>query len=159
MRILFLLALALAVAAPTGAQTASQDVVITAANISAISLDDAQVNIELNAPAVVGDSLSGTMSSSYAVTTNQALTKITGTLSADYTLGVVLYATLAAPSPGVSSGQQRLRGGTAVDLVTGLTPLSESGLSIDYEARGPATVPSTYGASRTVTYTVTAVVP
>ena len=160
MRLFATLALGLFFLAPTAfaqaSATADQDVTIVVEAVEAISVTPSALTLTLNAPATVGDSLEVTdNSSSYAVTVNTTGNKITGELDAAYSNGIVLYATLAAPSSATSAGQKLLTA-TAQDLVTGVANVQEDNLTITYTAKAPASASANgAGELQTVTYTIT----
>ncbi|MDX1429320.1 MAG: hypothetical protein R3282_03485 [Rhodothermales bacterium] len=121
--------------------------------ITVTSIDDISVSGDLTMT-INSITLSSTASATYDVTTNGALRKITAALDANYSLGLALSATVAAPSgSGVSTGPVLLTTVTQ-DVVTGISTVSESGLAIDYTATAtPAVGP--ISETRQVTYTIT----
>lgn len=108
-----------------------------------------------------GSNLEGTNTSTYDVTSNMPDNKVSGFISdaaGAYTSGVQLFATLAAPATGgVSAGELELLAGAgnAVDLVTGIPAVQESGLGISYRATAPGTTSPTFSEAREITYTIT----
>ena len=158
MRYAFLLMGLLAFAPAALAQNSdTQSVTIVVEDTEAIEVTPSSLTLTLNAPVTIGDSLSVTdNSSSYALTVNTTSNKITGQLDADYSNGIVLYTTLAAPSGGTSAGETLLVSSAARDLVTGVASVQASGLQISYTAKSPATASSNgAGQTNTVTYTIT----
>jgi hypothetical protein len=67
--------------------------------------------------------------------------------------GITLSANMASPTGGASAGYQAL-GTTAVDLVTGITQLNETGLSLSYQLDATAAA-GTFSSTRVVTFTIT----
>lgn len=138
---------------------ASHVVTINAQPIVAISVG-ADVDILLAAP-TPGSSLEGTNTSTYNVTSNMPDNKVSAYISdasGAFPGGIQLFVTLAAPAVGgASAGELELVAGSgnAVDLVTGIPPVQESGLGISYRATAPATTPAAYSEAREVTYTIT----
>ncbi|MBT8401414.1 MAG: hypothetical protein KJO98_13120 [Rhodothermia bacterium] len=128
--------------------SASHNVTITVTSIDDISVSG-DLTITINSI-----TLSNTAAATYAVTTNGTGRKITAALDAGYSAGLSLSANVAAPSgSGTSNGVVTL---TTVpqDMVTGISSISETGLSIDYTATAtPATAP--VSEVRQVTYTIT----
>ena len=120
----------------------------------------ADVAILLAAP-TPGSNLEGTNTSSYDVTSNMPDNKVSAYISdasGAYSGGVQLFATLAAPAAGgTSAGELEIvaGAGNAVDLVTGIPPVQESGLGISYRATAPATTPPAFSEAREITYTIT----
>lgn len=102
-----------------------------------------------NAPTQATDN-----ASTWAVTTNQSGAKISASLDSDMPAGLTLQVTLGAPSVGTSTGAKTLSS-AAVDLVTGVSKVAESGLSMNYTLDATAAAGVVASSTRTVTYTVT----
>lgn len=107
-----------------------------------------------------GSNLEGTNTSTYDVTSNMPDNKVSGFISdgaGAYSSGVQLFVTLAAPGTGgASQGElELLAGAGAVDLVTGIPAVQESGLGISYRATAPGTTSPTFSEAREITYTIT----
>jgi Ribonuclease G/E len=98
-------------------------------------------------PDAVSDS-----SSSYDITTNGSNKKITAAIDtampADVTLSLA-----AASASGTSAGEQTLTA-TAVDVVTGLTGVAESGQTLTYGLSATVAAGVVASASKTVTLTI-----
>lgn len=88
----------------------------------------------------------------YAITTNGTSKKITASIDAPMPDGVTLKVTLGAPA-GASANQITL-GTVAVDAVTAITEVAESGKTISYELSALVTAGVVASDSTTVTYTV-----
>ncbi len=91
-------------------------------------------------------------STTYAITTNGTSKKITASIDADMPAGVTLKVTLGAPA-GANATQVTL-GTVAVDAVTAITEVAESGKTISYELSALVTAGVVASDSTTVTYTV-----
>jgi len=88
--------------------------------------------------------------------------KITAALSAAYTTGIVLKATLPATcssgsTNGTSAGQKTL-GTTAVDMLTGITNENCSAATVTYDTSITSMIAPVTAESKTVTWTITAAV-
>jgi hypothetical protein len=94
-------------------------------------------------------------STTYAITTNELGRKITGALGSDMPAGVTLSVTLGAPTGATSLGKRPLAQ-QAVDLVTGISTLNETGKSIAYELAATSAAGVVPAGTRTVTLTITA---
>jgi hypothetical protein len=105
--------------------------------------------------AVPGSNLTPTTASgsTWAVTTNQSNSKITAVLNSDLPAGLVLTATLDAPSGASSTGAQALST-TPKDMVTGITRVAQAGLNVLYGLSASVSAGVTSG-TRIVTYTIT----
>ncbi|MDB6139920.1 MAG: hypothetical protein JWO94_2992, partial [Verrucomicrobiaceae bacterium] len=136
--------------------TASQTVTYEVQAINELAVSGSTASLTVNsatagsAPNAVTDS-----STTYSITTNETNRKISGALNADMPSGVTLSANLAAPTGGTSAGKQTLSS-VAVDLVTGISTLNESGKSIQYELAATSAAGVVTSASKTVTLTITA---
>lgn len=131
---------------------ASQQVSINVAEIAVIAVTG-NVSMTINAATAGQAPDAATASSTYNVTTNGTNKKITAELDLAMPTGLTLSATMAAPSGASSAGKQALSA-TAVNLVTGITKVSGTGLSLAYEAVSTVdATPDNY--ARTVTYTIT----
>jgi hypothetical protein len=95
-----------------------------------------------------------TASASYAITTNEVGQKVTASIDSDMPSGVTLSVLLGEPT-GASATQQVLST-TAQDVLSGVSTLSESGLSIEYTLSATAAAGVVAADSRTVTYTIIA---
>lgn len=91
----------------------------------------------------------------YAITTNASNGKITAAIDSAMPAGVMLAINLAAPTGAMSAGGVALRA-TALDVVTGVARLNESGKGIAYTLSASANAGVVNPQSRTVTLTVTA---
>ena len=91
---------------------------------------------------------------SYSITTNEVNQKVTASIDADMPSGVTLSVLLAEPT-GASATQQNLST-VAKDVLSGVSTLSEAGLSIGYTLSATAAAGVVPADSRTVTYTIIA---
>ena len=153
------LALLLAVVPTASAQSDTQDVTVVVEEVNEISISN-PVTLTLSASTAGGGFDDATNSgSTYAVTTNGTGKKITAKLGAEFAAGISLRVSVAAPAGATAAGSaQALNAATAVDLVTGLSQVSESGLGITYTASATsAASPNGAGETQTVTFTVTSI--
>lgn len=134
--------------------TASHNVTIIVPTVNLISVGG-DVTITVGAPSSPGsDPADGTASASYSVTTNEAGQKITAQISADYSSGITLSASLTSIGGGTAAASTSLST-TAVDLLTGLNAVSDTG-TINYVASATAAAAANgAGETRAVTYTLT----
>ena len=92
--------------------------------------------------------------SSWAVTTNQTGSTISGSIPTAMPAGVTLSVNLGAPAGGISTGLKAL-GTTPVALVTGVTKVNASGLSVTYQLDATTAAGVVTASTRVVTYTIT----
>lgn len=150
-------ALALALTAAAGEASAQQQNVtfsIDPINQMSVSGNPGALTINAatagSAPTSVSDA-----STTWGITTNQTGTKVTAAIDQAMPANVTLRVNLAAPTGATSAGAVAL-GTSGVDVVTGITKLSESGKVITYTLSATAAADVVANASRTVTYTVVA---
>jgi hypothetical protein len=157
-RVLMVLGVAALLLAPVGVSLADSDTALVSFQVDTIRVITVSGNPEPlhittaaagSAPTAVTDS--GT---SYDLTVNED-SKITAEIDSNMPSGVTLSVTLTAPSTGTSAGKQSLST-TAVDVVTGITAVNQTGMSITYELAATAAAGAVSSDSRTVTYTVVA---
>ena len=129
--------------------TASQNINITVSNINEISLSDNDVNLIVNVPSS-GSTLDKVSDSSTTISysTNETNQKITAKLDRAMADGLTLLVEVASTS-GNSMGQVMLED-LAVDVVTNLSNVSESGETVTYTL-----VPDMFAVPSTETYTIT----
>jgi hypothetical protein len=145
--------LVVAAAASASAQTATQTVTMQVAAINLISVAGTP-SLTISAAVAGGAPTSATSTgNTWAVTTNQSGAKITASIPTAMPAGITLSANMASPTGGASAGYQAL-GTTAVDLVTGITQLNETGLSLSYQLDATAAA-GTFSSTRVVTFTIT----
>lgn len=96
---------------------------------------------------------SATASGTYAITTNQTGRKITASINSNMPTGLTLKVLFEAPAGSGVAARKTLSSGSE-DVVTGIGPLSESGLAIGYSLHATALAAVAAEASRTVTYTI-----
>ncbi|MEI9894765.1 MAG: hypothetical protein WDN28_12980 [Chthoniobacter sp.] len=136
--------------------TAEQVVTYEVQAINELSVSAGTATLTVNsATAGSAPNVATDTTTSYAITTNETNRKITGALSANMPTGVVLSATLAAPT-GATSGGKLALSTTAADLVTGVATLNESGKGISYELSATSAAGVVPSATKTVTLTITA---
>jgi len=129
--------------------TATQNINITVSNINELSLSNNEVNLLVNAPSS-GSSLDKVSDSTTTISysTNETNQKITAKLDRAMADGLTLLVEVASTS-GNSMGQVMLED-LAVDVVTGLSNVSESGETVTYTL-----VPDMFAVPSTETYTIT----
>ena len=140
------------------AQQATQAVTIIVEEVNTLSVE-ADVSVAL--PAAPGHPTSTSdvaPTANYAFSTSGYGKKITGELGAGSTPDLELGVALAAPTAsGASAGPRILGQSGAVDLVTGISRVTQRGLGVRYTVSpmdddAPALE---YGATNTVTFTMT----
>ena len=138
------------------ADSAQQTVTYEVSAINELSVSSPTVSLTVNA-ATAGSAPTeaSDATTSYAITTNESARKITGSLNSDMPAGVVLSASLAAPTGAASVGAVDLSTADE-DLVTGISKLNESGKTITYNLSATSAAGVVASASKTVTLTVTA---
>ena len=140
-------------AASLSAQTATQSVSFQVDAINQISVAGSP-SLVINTASAGSAPTQASAAATWSVTTNQTTAKITASINSAMPSGLTLQVNLSAPSGGTSAGAQTLSA-TAVDVVTGITKLAQSGIAIGYTldaTPGAGVISST---SRTVTYTIT----
>jgi hypothetical protein len=146
--------LVIAAAASAAAQTATQTVTLQVDAINQISVAGTP-SITISAAVAGGAPTSASSSgNTWAVTTNQTGAKITASINSNMATGLTLSANLGAPAGGTSAGLLSLSTG-AVDLVTGITKLNQSGLSLSYQLDATSAAGVITSTTRVVTYTIT----
>ena len=150
-----MLALATAVASTlASAQTATQTVTFAVNAINQISATGSPSLTITTAVAGSAPTDATDASSSWAVTTNQTGAKITGSIPAAMGTGLTLSVNLVAPGSATSAGVTPL-GTVAVDLVTGITKVAQSGMTATYHLSATPAAGVVSSATRVVTYTIT----
>ena len=139
--------------ASLSAQTATQSVAFQVDAINQIALSGSP-SLVISTASAGSAPTQASASASWAVTTNQTGAKITASINSAMPSGLTLQANLSAPSGGSSAGAQTL-GTTAVDVVTGITKLAQSGIAVGYTLDATALAGVVSSTSRTVTYTIT----
>jgi hypothetical protein len=143
------------VSATASAQSASQSVTIIIEEVNTLS-----VAADVPMPAAPDRSAPAPDTApiaTYAFSTNGYGKKITGQLGAGFMTDLALDVALAAPvESGSSTGSRTLDSASAVDLVTGLSRVTQSGLGVHYSVTATDDARSASpGQSQTVTFTVT----
>lgn len=141
-------------AAAQATGTATQVVTYSVEAINQISLSSPTQTLAVTT-ATAGsapDSKSST-GLTWAVTTNETSQKVTAAIDVAMPTGVTLTTNMWAPALATSGGALAL-GITAVDAVTGITTLNETGLSLVYTLSATSAAGVVDSATRTVTYTI-----
>ena len=142
-----------AFAGTAAAQTATQSVSYEVQAINQISVTGSP-SLVISTATAGSAPTSASASGSYAITTNETGKKITAQIDSDMPTGVTLTVNLAAPGGGTSAGAVVLST-TPVDAVTGISTVSQSGLSVGYGLSATVAAGVVPAGSRTVTYTIT----
>jgi hypothetical protein len=136
--------------------SAQQTVTYEVQAINELSVSSPTVSLTVNsATAGQAPNVATDATTTYSITTNETGRKITGAINSNMPSGVTLSVTLGAPTGASSAGKQALST-TAVDLVTGISTLNETGKSIGYELAATSAAGVVASASKTVTLTITA---
>lgn len=153
--VLMTIAWLLAARAGSAQTTATQTVTfqVTAINQISVSGNPGALTISSvtagSAPTSVSDA-----TTTWAVSTNQTGAKITGSIPSAMPTGVTLSVNLGAPTGATSAGAQLL-GTSAVDLVTGITKLNETGKTVTYTLAATSAAGVIASDTRVVTFTIT----
>jgi len=102
------------------------------------------------------DDVTDNSTATYALTTNGGTDakKITAAIDTAMPADTHLYLTLAAPTGGTSAGEQEITD-SAVDLVTAIDSVAESGLQMTFRLSALVTANIVAAASKTLTLTLT----
>jgi hypothetical protein len=143
-----------AAAASASAQTANQTVTMQIDAINLISVAGTP-SLAISAAVAGGAPTSVTSTgNTWAVTTNQSSAKITASIPTVMPTGITLSANMGNPTGATSAGYQGLST-TAVDLVTGITKLNETGLTLSYKLDATSAAGTLSSTTRVVTFTIT----
>lgn len=144
-----------AAAASASAQTATQTVTMQVDAINLVSVAGTP-SLTISAAVAGGAPTSVTSTgNTWAITTNQSNAKITASIPTAMPSGITLSANMGAPAgSGTSAGYQTL-GTAAIDLVTGITKLNETGLSLSYKLDATSAAGTLSSTTRVVTFTIT----
>lgn len=137
-----------------GSSTATQTVSFEVEGIDQLSVTGSP-SLVISSATAGGAPADATANATYAISTNQTDRKITAQMDSDMPAGVTLSASVAAPSGATSTGAQPLST-EAVDVVTGISTLNESGKNITYTLSATSAAGVVPASSREVTYTITA---
>jgi len=149
-----ILALTTAVApALASAQTATQTVTFAVNAINQISATGSPSLTVTTATAGSQPTNATDASSTWAVTTNQTGAKISASIPTAMPAGLTLSANLVAPAGATSAGSTAL-GTVAVDLVTAITKVAQSGMTATYTLSATAAAGVVVSATKVVTYTI-----
>lgn len=143
----------LAGAASLSAQTATQSVTFQVDAINQIALAGSP-SLVINTATAGSNPTQATAAATWAVTTNQTGAKITASINSAMPAGLTLQVNMSAPAGGSSAGAQTLST-TALDVVTGITKLAQSGIAVAYSLDATPAAGVVSSTSRTVTYTIT----
>jgi len=146
-------ALIIGTACIAGAQTQTVTYSVTAINVIAF-LGSPSVSVTTATAGSQPTSNTDASTGTWAVTTNQTGSKISGSIASAMPTGLTLSADLAAPSGATSAGFLAL-GTVAVDLVTGITKLAQGSLAASYKLDATAAAGVVSSATKVVTYTIT----
>jgi hypothetical protein len=122
--------------------------------INEIALTGALPSMTVNAAVAGSAPTAVSASQTYAVTTNQTA-KISAAIDSNMPAGLVLTASMAAPTGASSAGAMALST-TSQDLVTGIVTLNESALALTYGLSASVVAGVVPSAIKTITYTITA---
>jgi hypothetical protein len=137
------------------AQTVTQDVTLAVQAVSKLAFSSAAPLSLVISNATAGAGLTAaTATGSYAITSNDTTKKITAQIDQATPADVTLSVTLDAPTGGSSSIQAL--GTTAVDVVTGIGKVDQTGLSVLYTLAATVDAGVVAPTTRTVTYTLVA---
>lgn len=138
------------------ANSATQTVTfsVTAINEIAVSGNPGVMAVSTSTAGAAPNTVSDN-STRYAITTNGENRKVTAVIDSALPAGVTLAVDLAAPTGATSRGAVTLAT-TPIDVVTGITGLSESAKPITYALSATAEAGTVASQSRMITFTVTA---
>ena len=149
-----ILALTTAVApALASAQTATQTVTFAVNAINQISATGSPSLTVTTATAGSQPTDATDGSSTWAVTTNQSNAKISASIPSPMPAGLTLSVNLVAPAAAASAGLTAL-GTVAVDLVTSITKVAQSGMTATYQLSATAAAGVVGSGTKVVTYTI-----
>jgi hypothetical protein len=135
------------------AQTATQTVTFAVNAINQISATGSPSLTVTTATAGSQPTNATDGSSTWAVTTNQTGAKISANIPTAMPAGLTLSVNLVAPAAATSAGSTAL-GTVAVDLVTSITKLAQSGMTATYTLSATAAAGVVTSATKVVTYTI-----
>ena len=149
-----ILALTMAVAPLlASAQTATQTVTFAVNAINQISATGSPSLTVTTATAGSQPTDATDGSSTWAVTTNQSNAKISASIPSPMPAGLTLSVNLVAPDAAASAGLTAL-GTVAVDLVTSITKVAQSGMTATYQLSATAAAGVVGSGTKVVTYTI-----
>ena len=152
-RILATMALLAGAVSAASAQTATQVVTFQVDAVNQIAFSGSP-SLVINTATAGNNPQSATAGATWAVTTNQTGAKITASIGSNMPAGLTLSVNISAPAGGSSAGLQSLST-VAVDCVTSITKLAQSGISLTYQLDATAAAGTFTSSTRTVTYTIT----
>lgn len=149
-----LLVIGALIGSSAGAQTATQTVTFQVDAINQVAVTGTPSLSVNTATAGSAPTAASYSTGTWAITTNQTGSKVTGSIGVAMPTGVTLSANLSTPSGGTSAGAVSL-GTVAADLVTGITKLNAASLGLTYTLNATAAAGVVASTTRTVTFTVT----
>lgn len=152
-KIFSMMALMVSATSVAAAQTATQTVTFQVDAINQIAFSGSP-SLVINTATAGSAPTAASAAATWSVTTNQTGAKITASIGSAMPAGLTLQVDLSAPGGATGAGFQTLST-TAVDVVTGITKLSQSALSVSYSLSATAAAGVVSSTSRTVTYTIT----
>jgi hypothetical protein len=146
--------LLVAVAATSASAQSTQTVTFQVDAINLVGVTGTP-SLVINTATAGGAPTSATSSgNTWAVTTNQTGAKITASIASNMPTGLTLSCTMGAPAGATTAGAQTLST-VAVDMVTTITKLAQSGLSLSYQLDATAAAGVVTSTTRVVTFTIT----
>jgi hypothetical protein len=146
--------LLVAIAASSASAQTSQTVTFQVDAINLVGVTGTPSLVINTATAGSGPTSATSSGNTWAVTTNQTGAKITASIASNMPTGLTLSATMGAPAGGSSAGAQTLST-VAVDMVTTITKLAQSGMSLSYQLDATAAAGVVTSTTRVVTFTIT----
>lgn len=143
-----------AAAGLAGAQTATQTVTFAVSAINQISASGSPSLTVSSATAGSEPTAATDATSTWAVTSNQTGSKISASIPSAMPTGLTLSVNMAAPAGGSSAGLTALTFPAAVDLVTSITKVAQSGLTVTYQLSATAAAGVVGSSTKVVTYTI-----
>jgi hypothetical protein len=140
-----------AIAGPTATATATYEVL----PITEIALTGAGPVLTVTSAVAGAAPTAVTASQTYAVTTNQNA-KITASIDTNMPTGMVLTASMAPPAGATGDTVVALTSAPQ-DMVTGIAALNQANMALTYGLSATAAAGVVTSASKTVTYTITAI--
>jgi hypothetical protein len=146
--------LLVAIAASSASAQTSQTVTFQVDAINLVGVTGTPSLVINTATAGSGPTSATSSGNTWAVTTNQTGAKITASIASNMPAGLTLTATMGAPAGATSAGAKTLST-VAVDMVTTITKLAQSGMSLSYQLDATAAAGVVTSTTRVVTFTIT----
>ena len=141
-------------ATSASAQTATQTVTFQVDAINLVGVTGSPSLVINTATAGSAPTSATSAGNTWAVTTNQTGAKITASIASNMPAGLTLSCTMGAPAGATSAGAQSLST-VALDMVTTITKLAQSGMSLSYQLDATAAAGVVTSTTRVVTFTIT----